>query len=523
MQENGCLLFHYLEIYVTHTIHALENPTDGCVRRTPLNCNNGQSDDRFMNYSNVKLPDTQSSWFNMSMNLEECRTHCLKNCSCTAYANIESSGGCLIWVTGLMDIRVYPEGSGAGRDLFVRMASSEVIGTVKRGANIKLMLLIIFPVVLVIASISAWCLYAWIKRKRAQFIEEGGLWNTSLRHDEAMELPLLSFTTIANATASFSLDNKLGEGGFGTVYKGRLEEGIEIAVKRLSQTSSQGVNEFKNEVICVSKLQHRNLVKLLGCCIKGNERLLVYEYMQNRSLDLFIFDERKSMLLDWTKRFNIIMGIARGLVYLHQDSRLRIIHRDLKASNILLDEDMNPKISDFGVARSFGGNETQANTERVVGTCGYISPEYALDGIFSIKSDVFSFGVLVLEIVIGKRNRGFILPGKDNNLIGHAWMLYNEGRLMELIDPTLVESCHPSEVLRSIEVGFLCVQRNPGERPNMSSVIRMLGGEGEVPQPNEPEFFPEKDDQWLVAEFTSSTCPKSTVVDHVPITELISR
>ncbi|KAI3753835.1 hypothetical protein L2E82_25899 [Cichorium intybus] len=244
---------------------------------------------------------------------------------------------------------------------------------------------------------------------------------------DGMELPLFSFSTIAKATGNFSADNIIGEGGFGAVYKGMLEEGLEIAVKRLSKTSSQGLDEFKNEVICISKLQHRNLVKLLGCSIQEDEKLLVYEYMPNGSLDSCIFDKARSMLLDWTTRFNIINGIARGLLYLHQDSRLRIIHRDLKASNVLLDMDMNPKISDFGIARSFGGNETQANTERVVGTYGYMSPEYALDGVFSIKSDVFSFGVLVLEIVIGKRNRGFIHPEHDNNLIGHAWRMHDEG------------------------------------------------------------------------------------------------
>uniref|UniRef100_A0A251UI14 non-specific serine/threonine protein kinase n=1 Tax=Helianthus annuus TaxID=4232 RepID=A0A251UI14_HELAN len=205
----------------------------------------------------------------------------------------------------------------------------------------------------------------------------GGSLEVCERQQEVMELPLFSFSIVAQSTANFSSDNKLGEGGFGPVYKGVLE-GKEIAVKRLSTTSRQGLNEFKNEVICISKLQHRNLVKLLGCSIEGDEKLLIYEYMPNRSLDLFIFRPEPT----WTKRLHIIKGIARGLLYLHQDSRLRIIHRDLKASNILLDLDMNPKISDFGIARSFGGNETQANTERVVGTYGYMSPKYALDGLF---------------------------------------------------------------------------------------------------------------------------------------------
>ncbi|KAI3753834.1 hypothetical protein L2E82_25898 [Cichorium intybus] len=313
---------------------------------------------------------------------------------------------------------------------FFRPGSSEnkYVDQKKGRANIKIILPVVFLGVLLIGLSSTWFWYSRRKRHHAQSTRKGEFLHAGKSQRDAMELPLFSFSTIAEATASFSPDNKIGEGGFGPVYKGMLEEGIEIAVKRLSKTSSQGLDEFKNEVICISKLQHRNLVKLLGCSIEGDEKLLIYEYMPNRGLDSCIFDTARSTLLDWTTRFNIIKGIARGLLYLHQDSRLRIIHRDLKASNVLLDRDMNPKISDFGIARSFGGNETQANTERVVGTYGYMSPEYALDGVFSIKSDVFSFGVLVLEIVSGKRNRGFIHPEHDNNLIGHAWRMHNEGR-----------------------------------------------------------------------------------------------
>ncbi|GJU93629.1 G-type lectin S-receptor-like serine/threonine-protein kinase [Tanacetum coccineum] len=459
----------------------------GCVRRTTLDCRNGS--DGFIKYLiNVKLPDTQTSWYNMTMSLMECKEICQQNCTCMAYANTDIRGagsGCLLWFNDLTDIRVHSEGIGT-QDLYVRMASSE----------------------LVTQSV--------LRKEEGT----GESLNVGGSHREAMELPLFRFSTVAKATNIFSPENKLGEGGFGPVYKGMLEEGQEIAVKRLSQTSSQGIDEFKNEVICISKLQHRNLVKLLGCSIEGDERLLIYEYMPNRGLDSFIFDKMQSALLDWTKRFNIIKGIARGLLYLHQDSRLRIIHRDLKASNILLDLDMNPKISDFGIARSFGGNETQASTERVVGTYGYMSPEYALDGLFSTKSDVFSFGVLVLEIVSGRRNRGFVHIEHNNNLIGHAWRMHSEGRSIELLDKTCSESSNASEILRSIEVGLLCVQQCPEDRPDMSSVVLVLGTEGALPKAKQPAFFTKR--KLLGVDFSSSSYPTSSTND-VTVTEIIPR
>ncbi|KAJ6995672.1 G-type lectin S-receptor-like serine/threonine-protein kinase SD1-1 [Populus alba x Populus x berolinensis] len=303
--------------------------------------------------------------------------------------------------------------------------------------------------------------------------------------NEDLELPHFEFAKIVNATNNFSKKNKLGQGGFGP---GTLEDGQEIAVKRLSTSSGQGSKEFKNEVIPINKLQHRNLVKLLGCSIQREERLLVYEYMPNKSLDSFLFDQTKSKLLDWSQRFNIICGIARGLLYLHQDSRLRIIHRDLKSSNVLLDKDMNPKISDFGLARTFGGDQTEGNTNRVVGTYDYMAPEYATDGLFSVKSDVFSFGIMLLEIVTGKKSRGFYHPDKTLNLIGYAWRLWKEGKPLELVDGLAEESLNLSEVMKCIHSSLLCVQQYPEDRPSMASVVLMLGGERTLPKPKEPGF-----------------------------------
>ncbi|KEH41621.1 S-locus lectin kinase family protein [Medicago truncatula] len=304
---------------------------------------------------------------------------------------------------------------------------------------------------------------------------------------QAIDIPHFHLESILDATNNFANANKLGQGGFGPVYKGKFPGGQEIAVKRLSSCSGQGMEEFKNEVVLIAKLQHRNLVRLLGYCVEGDEKMLVYEYMPNRSLDGFIFDKKSCVLLDWDTRFKIILGIARGLLYLHEDSRLRIIHRDLKASNILLDEEKNPKISDFGLARIFGGKETVANTERVVGTYGYMSPEYALDGHFSVKSDVFSFGVVVLEIISGKRNTGFYQVEHELSLLGYAWHLWKVSRAMDFIDQTL--TCNEEECLKCVNVGLLCLQEDPNERPTMSNVVFMLGSESNtLPTPKEPAF-----------------------------------
>ncbi|XP_076937125.1 G-type lectin S-receptor-like serine/threonine-protein kinase At4g27290 [Bidens hawaiensis] len=475
--------------------------SQGCRRTIPLDCGPGEG---FNKYSNLKLPDTRWSWYNQTMTLVECEKMCKSNCSCSAYTNSNVSGagsGCLLWFGDLADIRTFGKD---GDTLYIRVAASELDPVENRnrssalgnkesssiGIRVRVMVPIAFVVLVILISV---CLFYRFNRKKQH--QQGTQKNViepdpeSTSDHEDLELPLFGLSTLLKATNNFSTDNKLGEGGYGPVYKGVLEDGKEIAVKRLAKTSTQGLLEFKNEVISISKLQHRNLVKLLGYCAEATEKMLVYEYMPNKSLDFFIFDKTQSELIDWPARYHIINGIARGLVYIHQDSRLRIIHRDLKASNILLDKNMNPKISDFGTARSFGGNQIEANTNRVVGTYGYMAPEYARDGVFSIKSDVYSFGVMILEIISGEKNRGFSHKEHYNDLMGHAWGLHNEGRSLELVAKCLGESIIVSQVLRTIHVGLLCVQRRPEDRPNMTSVILMLGSEGKLPSPKEPGFY----------------------------------
>ncbi|GKD34401.1 G-type lectin S-receptor-like serine/threonine-protein kinase [Tanacetum coccineum] len=328
----------------------------GCQRKVPLNCG---SEYGFKRVSGVKLPDTRKSWYNHSMTLRECDLTCRNDCSCMAYANLDSrngGSGCLIWFDELRDIAEFDDGD----TIYIRMAATELAAR------------------------------SCIKRKKMLHMKKQGE---------------LEYTPLAEQKIS---------------------------------------------------------------------------------------NETKSSMLDWPHRFHIIHGMARGILYLHQDSRLQIIHRDLKAGNILLDSDWNPKISDFGLARMFVGQDASAKTKKVVGTYGYISPEYAVHGRFSVKSDVFSFGVMVLEIVSGMKNREFSHENHRDNLLGHAWRLYKENKSIELMSETLRGSAVVSELLRSIHVALLCVQHHAEDRPTMLSVVLMLVSESALPEPNQPAFFTEQ-------------------------------
>ncbi|CBI34091.3 unnamed protein product, partial [Vitis vinifera] len=310
----------------------------------------------------------------------------------------------------------------------------------KGGISSQTIITIVVPTVVSVGIFYILC-YCFISRKaRKKYNTEEENVENDITTVQSLQF---DFGTLQAATNNFSDDNKIGQGGFGDVYKGTLSSGQEIAIKRLSRSSVQGAVEFKNEIVLVAKLQHRNLVRLLGFCLEGEEKILVYEYVPNKSLDCFVFDG-----------------------------------------------DMNPKISDFGMARIVGVDQTQGNTNRVVGTYGYMSPEYAMRGHFSAKSDVYSFGVLVLEIISGKKNGSFYESGQTEGLPSYAWKLWRDGTPLELMDPMMGDSYARNEVIRCIHMGLLCVQEDPDDRPSMASVVLMLSSYSvTLPLPQQPAFF----------------------------------
>ncbi|XP_047337507.1 cysteine-rich receptor-like protein kinase 10 [Impatiens glandulifera] len=394
-------------------------------------------------------------------------------------------------------------------------------GNGRRRTIITIVSVVLSSVLVMMAALIGF-LYT-LKRRR---IEEQGKRIFEHRGEQYVEsqdeFPSVPLDLIISATQGFLETNKLGEGGFGPVYKGTLIDGTEIAVKRLSRSSGQGLQEFKNEVSLIARLQHRNLVRLLGCCLEGKESLLIYEYMPNKSLDFFIFNSTRAPQLDWSRRFNIIDGIARGILYLHEDSRLRIIHRDLKASNILLDNEMNPKISDFGLARIVDVNQSGENTSRVAGTYGYMAPEYVWQGLFSVKSDVYSFGVLLLEIISGKKNWSFDQSEPGKGLLIYAWKEWRNDNGLELIDPAIQKTFVAQEVLKCIHIGLLCVQEDPSDRPTMSSVVVMLRSDTmKLPIPEQPLFSLQR--RVLIPTGSSSQEMKTFSNNEVTMSNIFAR
>ncbi|XP_073058818.1 probable LRR receptor-like serine/threonine-protein kinase At1g56130 isoform X1 [Primulina eburnea] len=328
-----------------------------------------------------------------------------------------------------------------------------------------------------------------------------------------------SYGELKTATDDFNPVNKLGEGGFGPVFKGTLVDGRVVAVKQLSVASHQGKSQFVAEIATISAVQHRNLVKLFGCCIEGKKRLLVYEYLENKSLDQVLFGiGSKSLYLDWPTRYDICLGVARGLTYLHEESRLRIVHRDVKASNILLDSDLTPKISDFGLAKLFDDKKTHIST-RIAGTIGYLAPEYAMRGHLTEKADIFSFGIVALEIVSGRPNSDSSLEKDKIYLLEWAWSLHESNKEIELVDPSL-SMFNPDEVRTIIGVALLCTQASPSLRPSMSRVVAMLSGDVEVASVStRPSYLTDwkfNDETTFVSDMENSRFNSANSITMVP-------
>ncbi|KAK2632456.1 hypothetical protein EUGRSUZ_L01530 [Eucalyptus grandis] len=447
----------------------------GCAR-TPLQCEqmgHGNGDeDGFLKVDHLRFPDDYNSLDIIST--EACEAACSDNCSCTAYA-CDGTRGCLLWHGELFDLEKLSQDDSVGQTIYINLAAYELQNKTlqnSRGRSIILILLIYYKALASAVPLVALFLITSIgcQRKKTEGQDillfnvdrsiAAGMDETSrkgIRNEKNTKdawLPLFSFSSVTAATENFSNLNKLGEGGFGPVDKGKLLNGKHLAVKRLSKKSAQGMLELRNETMLIAKLQHKNLVRLLGCCLEQDEKILIYEYMPNKSLDSFLFDQAKRHLLNWETRAHIVDGITQGLIYLHQHSRLRIVHRDLEASNIL----------------------------------GYISPEYALEGVVSIKSDVFSFGVLLLEIISGKKNTGFYQTDSMNLLV-YAWQLWQEDRALCLVDSALEHHNSDVTLMRHINVALLCVQKIAADRPTMSEVLTMLTNELlTLSSPKQPAF-----------------------------------
>nr|XP_043616816.1 cysteine-rich receptor-like protein kinase 42 [Erigeron canadensis] len=337
---------------------------------------------------------------------------------------------------------------------------------------------------LMISSFAGYAAYIRISKRREEKKNMGQLSNSFNKSGLKYK-----YETLEKATNYFDISNKLGQGGAGSVYKGTLPNGDVVAVKRLFFNTRQWVDEFFNEVNLISAIEHKNLIKLLACSIEGPESLLVYEYVPNKSLDHFLFDKDKVQVLSWKQRMGVILGTAEGLAYLHGGCHVRIIHRDIKSSNILLDKDFNPKIADFGLVRTFGADRSHLTTG-IAGTLGYMAPEYIVRGQLTEKADVFSFGVVVLEIACGKRNNAFVEDA--GSLLQTVWKLYKEGVVAEAIDPLLNGDFPEQEALEVLQIGLMCTQASAALRPSMEEVVVFLttkSGDRQIPVPHQPPFL----------------------------------
>ncbi|RID44305.1 hypothetical protein BRARA_I01110 [Brassica rapa] len=451
----------------------LKDYSAGCVRSTELQCSRGVINE-FLPLTNVKLPDNNSEGL---LGSTSCRSACLGNCSCMAYAHEETSNRCLMWSKDVLNLQQLEEDNSEGNTLYLRLSASDIPRNSPSGKSNKVMIigavlgslgvvaLVLLAVILILRS---------LRMKRMRGEKSDGT------------LAAFSYRELQNATKNFS--EKLGGGGFGSVFKGALQDSSVIAVKRL-EGISQGEKQFRTEVVTIGTIQHMNLVRLRGFCSEGNKKLLVYDYMPNGSLDSHLFitqaGEEKNVL-GWKLRYQIALGTARGLAYLHDECRDCIIHCDIKPENILLDSQFGPKVADFGLAKLVGRDFSRVLTT-MRGTRGYLAPEWISGVAITAKADVYSYGMMLLEIVSGRRNTEQSENGKVRFFPSvAATVLTKDEDIRSLLDPRLEgESVDTEELARACKVACWCIQDEESHRPAMSQVVQILEGVLEV---NTPPF-----------------------------------
>lgn len=485
----------------------LNDYSGGCVRELSLQCeSNGTSSngrrDRFHMITNVKLPE-----FSQPMtagSLGECESNCLNNCSCTAYAYDEGTG-CSVWNVELVNLQQLGEGGdGSGGTINIRLsASSSVFSSSKssKGSMIGVVLGSVAGVVVLLAVVVG---LIWRRRRR----EVGS--------SKAVEGSLVAFVykDLQNATKNFS--DKLGGGGFGSVFKGTLPDATVVAVKRL-ESITQGEKQFRTEVSTIGTIQHVNLVRLRGFCSDGNKKLLVYEYMENGSLDSHLFLKNESKFLEWKTRYEIALGIARGLSYLHEKCRDCIIHCDIKPENILLDAQLCPKVADFGLAKLMGRDFSRVLTT-MRGTRGYLAPEWISGVAITAKADVYSYGMMLFELVSGRRNSEASEDGKVKFFPSlAASVAANGGDVLSLLDPILDRNADAEEVLKISKIACWCIQDDENTRPSMGQVVQILEGLMDVnvpPVPRSLQVFVESQEHIVFFTDSSSTEQSSQAKSH---------
>lgn len=463
----------------------------GCERQTKSQCGNGNGEkDDFWMHPQMKVPENAQTI--SAGSAEECRSTCLNNCNCTAYT-YESS--CSIWNGELLNMQQLPQNDGRGELIYVRVAASDIPKSKsKKGIPIGVSVGSAAAVLILLGILFV------VFRRRRRHIGSGKIVEGSL--------VAFDYKDLQHATKNFS--EKLGGGGFGSVFKGKLSDSSVIAVKRLDSIS-QGEKQFRSEVSTIGTIQHVNLVRLRGFCSEGNKKLLVYDYMENGSLDSHIFTEKQSDVMDWKTRYQVALGTARGLTYLHEKCRDCIIHCDIKPENILLDAQLCPKVADFGLAKLVGRDFSRVLTT-MRGTRGYLAPEWISGVAITAKADVYSYGMMLLEIVSGKRNSEYSHDGKVKFFPSWAArVVVDEGDILSLLDNRLDRAADAEEVSKICKVAYWCIQDDEFQRPSMGQVVQILEGVLDVnlpPLPRSLQVYADNEEH--IVFFTESSSSQTS-------------